>query len=155
MTGAGEASGGDLVRVLPHRPPMLLLDAAEQVSERCLVAHQEIPTDSPFLAGHFPGLPVWPGALLAEAMAQTTAVYLLHSRAGLRDGEVPVLGALDCHFLRPVFPGDRITYRAELIRRLADLGLFAVTARRGTQVVARARITAGVTLASRLLDGSR
>ena len=143
-------TGRELIGLLPHRPPMLLLDDAEARGDRCLVAYQTVPAESPFLSGHFPGFPVWPGALLLEAMAQTTAIFLLNTRAGLRDGEVPVLGAVDCRFLKPVFPGDRIEYKAELTRRIADLGLFAVTALRGEEVVARGRFSAGLTLQSRL-----
>lgn len=143
-------TGRELIDLLPHRPPMLLLDHAESRGDRCLVAYQTVPAESPFLTGHFPGFPVWPGALLLEAMAQTTAVFLLHARAGLREGEVPVLGAVDCRFLRPVFPGDRIEYTAELTRRIEDLGLFAVTAVRAGEVVARGRFSAGLTQRSKL-----
>jgi 3-hydroxyacyl-[acyl-carrier-protein] dehydratase len=119
-----------------------------------LVAYQTIPTDNPFLAGHFPGFPIWPGALLLEAMAQATAIYLLESREGLQDDEVPVLGAVDCRFLHPVFPGERICYRAELVRQVGDLGLFSVTASRDSEIVARGRISAGLTRRSVLSNPS-
>ncbi len=143
-------TGRELIALLPHRPPMLLLEDAETEGDRALVAHQTIAAESPFLAGHFPDFPVWPGALLLEAMAQTTAIYLLSTRDGLREGEVPVLGAVDCRFLHPVFPGDRIEYRSELVRRIGDLGLFQVTASRGGEVVARGRFSAGLTQRSGL-----
>lgn len=145
-----EETETDLVSLLPHRPPMLFLEEARKSGERELTAYQTIPTDNPFLAGHFPGFPLWPGALLLEAMAQATAVYLLQSREGLREDEVPVLGAVDCRFLQPVFPGERICYRAELVRQVGDLGLFAVTASRDSEVVARGRISAGLTRRSAL-----
>ena len=140
----------NLTALLPHRPPLLLLEEAEATEERALVAYQTIPQDDLFLRAHFPGFPLWPGTLLTEAMAQTTAIYLLHERGGLAGDEVPVLGAVDCRFLLPVFPGERIRYRAELIRRIGSLGLFAITATRGTELVARGRISAGLTQRSRL-----
>jgi 3-hydroxyacyl-[acyl-carrier-protein] dehydratase len=133
---------------------MLLLEEARKSGERELTAYQTIPTDNAFLAGHFPGFPLWPGALLLEAMAQATAVYLLESRQGLQDDEIPVLGAVDCRFLHPVFPGERICYRAELIRQVGDLGLFSVTASRDSEVVARGRISAGLTRRSALSNPS-
>lgn len=148
-------SATDLVSLLPHRPPMLLLEEARKSGDRELVAYQTIPTDGAFLAGHFPGFPLWPGALLMEAMAQATAVYLLESRQGLQDDEIPVLGAVDCRFLHPVFPGERICYRAELVRQVGDLGLFSVTASREAEVVARGRISAGLTRRSALTGPSR
>jgi 3-hydroxyacyl-[acyl-carrier-protein] dehydratase len=149
---AAEAPAG--VSRLPHRPPMLMLDSAEPAGERALVAYQTVPTSGPFVEGHFPGFAVWPGALLVEAMAQTTAVYLLGGRT-LAPDEVPVLGAADCRFLRPVFPGDRLRYHAELVRRVGELGLFNVRVERGAELVARGRITAGFTRQSALAGEGR
>lgn len=143
-------SGRDLVALLPHRAPLLLLDDAERVEERAIETSQVIPQENLFLSGHFPGFPLWPGALLIEAMAQTTAVYLLQAKDGLKPGEIPVLGAVDCRFFSPVFPGDQIRYRAELVREIDGLGLFSVVATRGTEVVARGRISAGFILRSTL-----
>jgi 3-hydroxyacyl-[acyl-carrier-protein] dehydratase len=134
----------NLVSLLPHRAPLLFLEHAEMTDEPALVARQTIPADDIFLSCHFPGFPMWPGVLLSEAMAQTTAIYLLSERSPLSN-DVPVLGAVDIRFLKPVFPGDVIHYSARMIRRIADLGLFSVTATRGTEVVARGRISAGIT----------
>jgi len=145
-------NGPPLVSLLPHRAPMLLLEDAEQIGERTLVAYQTIPSSGPFVEGHFPGFALWPGALLVEAMAQATALYLLGGRA-LAPGEVPVLGAADCRFLHPVFPGDRLRFHIELVRRIDELGLFAVRVERGDEVVARGRITAGFTRLATLTEG--
>lgn len=138
------SDGGDLVGLLPHRPPMRLLDSARRVEERAVESSQRIPEADPMLSGHFPGFPIWPGALLLEAMAQTTAIYLLEERQGLDDAEIPVLGAVDCRFLGPVFPGETISYRVELVRRVGDNALFNCHARRDGEVVARGRISAGI-----------
>jgi 3-hydroxyacyl-[acyl-carrier-protein] dehydratase len=138
-----------LVALLPHDPPLRLLDEAER-SPHGLVAHQTIPADDLFLRAHFPGFPLWPGALLLEAMAQTTAIYLLADQGGTRSGQVPVLGAVECRFLRPVFPGDRLCYRTRLVRRLGGLGLFAVAVNRRSELVARGRISAGLVQRSAL-----
>ena len=133
----------NLVELLPHAPPMLMLELARRCGDRSIVAHQRIPTEHDTLRGHFPDFPMWPGSLLLEAMAQCTAVYLLAERP-LGSDEMPVLGAVDGRFLLPVFPGDRLEYRVRLVRRIGDAGLFAVTATRGGAVVARARISAGL-----------
>jgi 3-hydroxyacyl-[acyl-carrier-protein] dehydratase len=148
MTAPGgplrDAGGGDLVALLPHRAPMLLLDAAARTADGALDARQTIPAAGAIVAGHFPGFAVWPGALLLEAMAQTTAAYLLGERRGLGADELPVLGSVEGRFLRPVFPGETIDFHTELVRRIGDLALFTVTARRGGEVVGRARIASGV-----------
>lgn len=134
----------NLVELLPHRPPMLLLDSAEMGADGVLLARHVLPADDPVLDGHFPGFPVWPGALLLEAMAQTTAVYLLHQRQRLTDTEIPVLGAVDCRFLHPARPGEAVSFRTELVRRIDDMGLFSVEASAGGRVIARGRISAGI-----------
>lgn len=136
---------GDLVALLPHRPPMLFLDGAEMGEDRVLTSRQRVPDEDPVLSAHFPGFPVWPGALLLEAMAQTTAVYLLHERGGLQPGEVPVLGAVDCRFLQPVRPGTEVSFETRLVRRIGELGLFSVEVRGAAgEPVARGRLTAGI-----------
>ena len=123
--------------------------------EPALLARQTIPVDDVFLRGHFPGFPMWPGVLLSEAMAQATAIYLLQDRDPLSNDDVPVLGAVDVQFLKPVFPGDVIQYVARLTRRIEDLGLFSVTATRGSEVVARGRISAGITARAALRPPER
>lgn len=136
---------GNLVSLLPHCSPLLLLATASMGGDRVLRARQSIPLRDPVLDGHFPGFPIWPGSLLAEAMAQTTAVWLLHERGPLEESEIPLLGSVECRFLRPVFPGEEIHYRTHLIRRIGDNGLFSVRATRPDgELVARGRFAAGI-----------
>jgi 3-hydroxyacyl-[acyl-carrier-protein] dehydratase len=145
---AADSTSGedDLVALLPHRPPMRLLDSAVWIDDGDrLLARQRIPLEHPVLNGHFPDWPVWPGALLIEAMAQTTAVWLIRRRGALGPGEVPLLGAVDCNFLRPLRPGASVRFETRCVRRSEDLGLFVVTATLDSgDVVARARISAGI-----------
>jgi 3-hydroxyacyl-[acyl-carrier-protein] dehydratase len=141
---ASGVASDNLVSLLPHRPPMRFLDRA-WMEEAHLHARLTIPRSDPVLAGHFPDLPVWPGTLLMEAMAQTTAVWLIHARGALRPDEVPLLGAVDCTLRRPVFPGVTICFETRCLRERDGSALFAVTARfESGDVVARARISAAI-----------
>ena len=148
MSPAADPARGDddLVGLLPHRPPMRLLDSAVWIDEgNRLLAQQKIPLEDAVLRGHFPEWPVWPGALLIEAMAQTTAVWLIRRRGALGPDEVPLLGAVDCNFLKPIRPGASVRFETRCVRQRADLGLFVVTATlENGDVVARARISAGI-----------
>ncbi|MEM9293960.1 MAG: 3-hydroxyacyl-ACP dehydratase FabZ family protein [Acidobacteriota bacterium] len=137
----------DLVSMLPHRPPMLLLDQAELTQDGSeLTAVWNVPKEDPVLDGHFPDFPIWPGALLLESMAQTTAVYLLGQLDDLQPDEMPVLGSADVRFLSPVLPGDTIYFTTHLVRRLGRQGLFSVRAvNQDDRPVARAKVTAGIT----------
>ncbi|MEL7058987.1 MAG: hypothetical protein AAGN46_03055 [Acidobacteriota bacterium] len=120
----------NLVHLLPHRPPMRFLERAWMDGEALLLARQTIPpADDPIFLGHFPGHPMWPGVLLLEAMAQTTAVFMLHHRGGASPDAFPVLGAADTRFLKPVGPGDVLLYETRMVRELGDDALFSVTAR--------------------------
>lgn len=146
----------DLVSLLPHRPPMRLLDRAWMAEDSHLHARLTIPREHPVLAGHFPDLPVWPGTLLLEAMAQTTAVWLIHSRGALRADEVPLLGSVDCNLRRPVLPGATVCFETRCLRERDGRALFAVTARfESGDVVARARIAAAIRNRSIVTDAAR
>ena len=139
------AGARDLASLLPHQAPMRFLDEAEMQDDGRLIARQAIPSAGAVLEAHFPGAPLWPGALLIEAMAQTTAVWLLHARGGLKPDEVPLLGAVDCTFRKPVRPGTTVIFETRCLRQREGLGLFAVTAAApGGDLLARARITAGI-----------
>ena len=134
-----------LLSLLPHKDAALLLTAAELDEEQNLICSQVIRWDHPGLAGHFPEFPIWPGHLLIEAMAQSAALlHLLRRDRPLAANENPVLGAVQCRLLKPVFPGDRLEFHTKLLRAIGDGALFSVEARRDQAAVATARITAGI-----------
>ncbi|PRH76636.1 beta-hydroxyacyl-ACP dehydratase [Streptomyces solincola] len=144
--------------MLPHRPPMLMLDRAFDVvpgvsghGVKCVTA------GDPCLAGHYPGHPIMPGVLLVEAMAQLVAVvYVADAVEGpgpAPDGDpaegVGYLGSIrDMKFSRLVIPGDRLLLEARLGPRLGTLRQVSVratvdreTAAAGTLVVTSGRTT--------------
>jgi 3-hydroxyacyl-[acyl-carrier-protein] dehydratase len=98
-------------RLLPHRPPFLLVDrvvAFEKV--KCVTMNE------PFFTGHFPGHPVMPGVLILEALAQAAALLACLS---LGEDEVKskvtyLMGIDGARFRKPVVPGDRIELRVEV-----------------------------------------
>jgi 3-hydroxyacyl-[acyl-carrier-protein] dehydratase len=105
-----------LVALLPHRSPFLFVDRVEacepgvRVESRFLVTGNE-----PFLAGHFPGNPVFPGVLQLEALAQTGAIAVLSDARFA--GKLPLFGGVeDVRFRRIVRPGDELTMTVELER---------------------------------------
>ncbi len=105
--------------VLPHRYPFLMVDRVVAIEPmKRLVALKSVTVNEPFFAGHFPGHPVMPGVLILEALAQAAALLAKKSLADRTDDQVTYLMAIDnARFRRPVFPGDRLELRVEVVRQ--------------------------------------
>ncbi len=96
------------VALLPHRPPFRFIDAMDDVEPGGrAVGRYRVTGDEPFLAGHFPGQPIFPGVLQLEALAQVGAIALL---ADIRYADtLPLFGGVeDVRFRRQVVPGDEL-----------------------------------------------
>ncbi len=107
-------------RLLPHRPPFLLVDrvVAFEPGVR-LVAWKGVTMNEPFFQGHFPGKPVMPGVLVLEALAQAAALLAMKSleAESIRD-KITYLMAIDgARFRKPVVPGDRLELHVEVGKR--------------------------------------
>lgn len=103
----------EIMRVLPHRENMLLLDDAESL-EGGAVGHYTVRGDEFFLKGHFPGNPIVPGVILCEILAQSACVLL---KEVIREGQLAVYTGLNnVKFRSSVKPGDRIETRCRIKR---------------------------------------
>jgi 3-hydroxyacyl-[acyl-carrier-protein] dehydratase len=100
----------EIERLIPHRWPFLLVDRiAEYDPERGYIKGEKaVSATEWFFQGHFPGLPVMPGVLQVEALAQTMAVYVAQQE-GFGDRLGLFAGIEECRFKRVVQPGDRLT----------------------------------------------
>ncbi len=109
----------EIMRVLPHRYPFLLVDRVIEVDpDKRIVALKNVTINEPFFAGHFPDSPVVPGVLTIEAMAQAGAILgLLDKNADLSKTLVYFMGIDEARFRQPIVPGDQMRIVVEVIRR--------------------------------------
>src|SRR6266404_2312014 len=107
----------DIMKVLPHRYPFLLVDRILEIEEKKrIVGLKNVTINEPFFQGHFPGHPIMPGVLIIEAMAQVGGMLLLGSVAD-PDTKVVYFMSLDnVKFRRPVKPGDQLRFELDVVQ---------------------------------------
>lgn len=130
----------EILAILPHRYPFLLVDRILEVADRRVVGIKNVTINEPFFPGHVPGFPVMPGVLIVEAMAQVGACMIL-SAPELRGRLAYLVGIDRCRFRRPVVPGDTLTMDVELRALRGRVGKIWAVARVGDEVAAEAEIT--------------
>jgi 3-hydroxyacyl-[acyl-carrier-protein] dehydratase len=106
-----------IMGVIPHRYPFLFLDSIlEYEPGKRIKALKNVTMNEPYFQGHFPGLPIMPGVLQIEAMAQAGA-YLVKDLVEDSDSKIAVLSGVDnFRFRRMVKPGDQLIMEGELLR---------------------------------------
>jgi beta-hydroxyacyl-ACP dehydratase FabZ len=110
----------EIMRILPHRYPFLLIDRVLEVDlDKRLVAIKNVSINEPFFNGHFPGAPVMPGVLTIESMAQAGAILglLAAKNADLTNTVVYFMAIDEAKFRRPIIPGDQMRIVVEVLRR--------------------------------------
>jgi UDP-3-O-[3-hydroxymyristoyl] N-acetylglucosamine deacetylase/3-hydroxyacyl-[acyl-carrier-protein] dehydratase len=105
----------EIMKVLPHRYPFLLVDRILEIEEnKRIVGVKNVTINEPFFAGHFPGHPVMPGVLIIEAMAQVGGMLLMGSVKDAESKVVYFMSLDNVKFRKPVKPGDQIRFELEV-----------------------------------------
>ena len=103
--------------ILPHRYPFLLVDKIIELDPKVrIVGIKQVTINEPFFQGHFPGVPVMPGVLQIEALAQVGAILALREFED-RDKKIPFFSGIEnARFRRPVVPGDTLVLEVTALR---------------------------------------
>jgi len=104
-----------IMNILPHRPPFLLVDKILELTKNHVVGVKNVSMGEPFFEGHFPGSPVMPGVLQIEAMAQTGGILVLHTVPDPENYLTYFLKIENARFKEKVLPGDTVVFRCDLI----------------------------------------
>lgn len=108
----------EIMRLLPHRYPLLLVDRITSlIPSHSVKGIKNVTANEPCFQGHFPGRPIFPGVLILEGMAQTGGCMAFCSIPEMIGEKLIYFAGIDkARFRKPVVPGDQIEYRLELLR---------------------------------------
>ncbi len=144
----------DILKILPHRYPFLLIDRVLELKRKeRIVAIKNVTINEPFFNGHFPGLPIMPGVLIVEAIAQAGGALLLTEVEDRSDKVMVFTGIERARFRKPVSPGDQLRMEVELKGWREVPGMVAAKMQ-GYAYVADKRVAEAV-VSCQLIDSSR
>jgi UDP-3-O-[3-hydroxymyristoyl] N-acetylglucosamine deacetylase/3-hydroxyacyl-[acyl-carrier-protein] dehydratase len=141
--GPGVMDINQIMAILPHRYPFLLIDRIIEVDERSCIGTKSVTINEPFFQGHFPGHPVMPGVLQIEAMAQAASIVVM--RLPENRGKIGYfMSADEVKFRKPVVPGDTIFIHVNMLSVKKRLGKAACKCMVNGEVVSEGILLFGI-----------
>jgi len=138
----GSMDVNDIMKLLPHRYPFLLVDKVLKVEANKITALKNVTINEPFFEGHYPGFPIMPGVLQLEAMAQVGGLMMMKFA---KDGEGKKLAyfmaADEVKWRKPVFPGDALIIEVELMKARGKICRAKGVCKVNDDVVSEAEVT--------------
>jgi len=132
----------EIQSLLPHRYPFLLIDRVTDYEEgKYLIGLKNVSVNEPQFTGHFPQLPVFPGVLILEAMAQATGLLAFKTFGAPKENELYYFASIDeAKFRKPVTPGDQLMVEVEFLKERRGIALFNGVAKVDGDVVCSAQL---------------
>jgi UDP-3-O-[3-hydroxymyristoyl] N-acetylglucosamine deacetylase/3-hydroxyacyl-[acyl-carrier-protein] dehydratase len=130
----------ELMKLLPHRPPFLMVDRIIKMEGNTIVGVKNVTMNEPYFQGHFPGHPIMPGVLQLEAMAQVAGILLL-KRIAAANQIAYFMAAEEVKWRKPVVPGDVLVIEIELTKARGKIGKARGICRVAGEIVSEAGVT--------------
>lgn len=144
----------DILKILPHRYPFLLIDRVlDMTRKQRITAIKNVTVNEPFFIGHFPGLPIMPGVLIVEAIAQAGGALLLTEVEDRSEKIMVFTGIERAKFRRPVGPGDQLRLEVEVTGWRSVPGMTAAKMQ-GYAYVGERKVAEAI-VSCQLIDNSR
>jgi UDP-3-O-[3-hydroxymyristoyl] N-acetylglucosamine deacetylase/3-hydroxyacyl-[acyl-carrier-protein] dehydratase len=140
---AGALDVNQIMAILPHRYPFLLVDRVVEIGELSAVGVKSVTINEPFFQGHFPGHPVMPGVLQVEAMAQVASIVMMQRTENA--GKIGYfMSADEVKFRKPVVPGDTLFIHVDMLSAKKRLGKAACKCMVNGEVVSEGVLLFGI-----------
>lgn len=131
----------EIENIVPQKYPFLMLDKVVELKEKeSITAYKNISINEEYFKGHFPGMPIFPGALTAEAMAQAACILLKKSMPDLK-ATVFYVSGIKIRFFKTVVPGDRLYVNIKTVKMTTIGGVFETEAFVDAGLVAKGEMT--------------
>ncbi|WP_166838815.1 3-hydroxyacyl-ACP dehydratase FabZ [Rheinheimera pleomorphica] len=132
----------EIMALLPHRYPFLLIDKVlDYTPGESLTAIKNVTINEPIFTGHFPGMPIFPGVLILEALAQATGILGFKTVTERSDNELYLFAAIDeARFKKPVVPGDTMVLEVKFLKERRNMWKFYGEAKVEGQIVCSAEL---------------
>jgi UDP-3-O-[3-hydroxymyristoyl] N-acetylglucosamine deacetylase/3-hydroxyacyl-[acyl-carrier-protein] dehydratase len=139
-SGDGSMDIEQIMKLIPHRPPFLMVDRVLKIDGNKIVAVKNVTINEAYFQGHFPGHPIMPGVLQLEAIAQVAGVVLL-KQVEVADQVAYFMSAENVKWRRPVFPGDVLIVEVEMTKIRGRIGKAKGVCKVGAEIVSEAEVT--------------
>ena len=140
VSEAGAMDMEQILKVMPHRPPFLLVDRVIKSDASKITAIKNVTINEEYFRGHFPGHPIMPGVLQLEAIAQVAGVLLLKQIEAVNQVAY-FMSAENVKWRRPVVPGDTLIIEVEMTKLRGKIGKAKGVCKVGGEIVSEAEVT--------------
>ena len=132
----------EIQELLPHRYPFLMIDRVTDYDEgKTLTAIKNVSVNEPQFTGHFPKMPIFPGVMILEAMAQATGLLAFKTFGAPSENELYYFASIDkAKYRKPVVPGDQLVIDVEFLKECRGIAMFNGVAKVDGEVVCSAEL---------------